>query len=273
MPRAMLNSVELEYEVDGQGPTIVLIGGSGMPAVAWRFLALPTLTDAGYQVVTFASRGVAPSQALPPPYSIAEMAADTAALIEHLGAEPVRVVGLSLGGFIAEELVRQRPELVRSVILVASAGRATAYVRARFRAERELFSTCTVPYSYDVARALGDILRPDTLQDDDAAVERWASMLAHQREIWTHPDGRLGQYHAIWAWLLDEDPFTRWLAVRAPCLVIAFEHDLLFPPSVGREAAEAMPRGQFVEIPDATHNGAFEKPDEVNRLVLDFFAR
>jgi len=161
MPRTLPNGVELDYAVEGEGPRMVLIGGSGMPAVALRCFQLPALIDAGYQVVTFASRGLSPSQAPPPPYSIADMAADTAALIQHLGGEPVRVVGLSLGGFIAEELARRRPELVRSVVLVASAGRATAYVRTRFRAERELFASCAVPHSYDVARSRGDVLRPE----------------------------------------------------------------------------------------------------------------
>lgn len=273
MARALLNGVELEYEIEGQGPRIILIGGSGMPAVAWRFFQLPALTAAGYEVVTFASRGVSPSQASPPPYSIAQMTDDTAALIEHLGEEQVRVVGLSLGGFIAEELARRRPELVRSAVLVASAGRTTAYTRARFLAERELFGACTVPHSYDVARSLGDVLHPEILQDDDATVEKWASMLTSQGEAWTHPDGRLGQYHAIWAWLLDEDPSARWPAVQAPCRVIAFEHDLLFPPRVGREAAESMPSGEFTEVPDATHGGPFEKADVMARLILDFFAR
>lgn len=59
---------------------------------------LATLIAGGYQVVTLGGRGVSRSQAPPPPYSVAEMAADTAELVEHLGAEPVRAVGLSLGG-------------------------------------------------------------------------------------------------------------------------------------------------------------------------------
>lgn len=62
-------------------------------------------------------------------------------------------------------------------------------------------------------------------------------------EVWTHPDGRLGQYHAIWAWLLDEDPLTRWPAVCAPCLVIAFEHDLLFPQGSGARRPRRCPAG------------------------------
>lgn len=272
MPRATLNGVDLEYEVEGEGPAIVLIGGSGMPAGAWRFFQVAALIGAGYRVITFGSRGVAPSQAPPPPYSIAEMAADTAALIEYLGIKPARVVGLSLGGFIAEALMHKRPDLVSSAILVASAGRTTAYARVRFEAERELFRACEVPYSYDMARSLGDILRPEVLQNDDVTVERWASLLAGQREAWAGPDGRLGQYQAIWAWLLDEDPGARWPFVRVPVLVVAFEHDLSFPPRTGREAAEAMPHGEFLEVRDATHNGAFEKPHEFNRMVLEFFA-
>jgi len=126
--------------------------------------------------VTFASRGVAPSEAPPPPYRIADMAADTAALIEHLAIAPCFVVGVSLGGFVAEELSRTRPELVRGCVLIASAGAPTAYVRAKFAAERELFRACPVPHSHDVVDMLATTLRFDALQDDDGAVSRWLAM-------------------------------------------------------------------------------------------------
>jgi pimeloyl-ACP methyl ester carboxylesterase len=58
-----------------------------------------------------------------------------------------------------------------------------------------------------------------------------------------------------------------------PCLVMAFEHDLYFPPRVGREAAQAMPHGEFVEIAAAAHAGWFERAEAVNAAILGFFAR
>lgn len=264
--------MELAYEVVGAGEPVVLIGGSGMPAIGWWSQG-PTLEAAGYQVVTFASRGIAPSQATPAPYTIAGMAADTASLIEHLDLEACRVVGLSLGGFIAEELSRSRPDLVRAAVLIASAGRPTAFVKAKFDAERELFARCEVPPSHDAVDTLAHVLPFAALQNDDAAVEQWIAMLAHQHDAWAAPDGRLGQHQAAWAWMLDEDRAGRWGAVSCPCLVVAFEHDLYFSPRVGREAAEAMPQGQFAEIAGATHGGLFERSEEISGLLTSFLGR
>lgn len=273
MMHARLNGIDLAYDVVGAGEPVVLIGGTGMPAAGWQFSQGPALIAAGYRVVTFASRGVAPSQAPPAPYRVSDMAADTAALIEHLEVGPCHVLGVSLGGFVAEEVARSRPDLVRDCVLIASAGRATAYVRAKFDAARELFAAGRVPDSHDVVDTLGLILPFDVLQNDDSSVENWRARLAQQSAVWTHPDGRLGQFHAEWSWMLDDDRGAGWAGVTLPCLVVAFENDLYFPPRIGREAAEAMPHGHFVEILGATHAGNFEKSDDVNRELIDFLAR
>lgn len=95
-----MNGVELAYEVSGRGVPVLLIGGTGMPAVGWQFSQSPALVAAGDQVVTFASRGVAPSEAPPPPYRVADLAADTAALIEHLAIAPCFVVGVCVAGWL-----------------------------------------------------------------------------------------------------------------------------------------------------------------------------
>ena len=269
--KAKVNGIELGYEVAGAGDPIVLIGGSGMPAAAWQFSQAPALLAAGYQVVTFASRGVAPSQAPSPPYTIAAMAADPAGLIEHLGLGPCRLVGVSLGGFVAEELCRARPDLVRAAALISCAGRPTAFVRAKFAAERELFAAGAVPYSHDLVDTLVHVLPHAALRDDDAVVERWIAMLGHQPGFWTSPDGRIGQHAAAWSWMLDEDRPTGWPLVTAPCLVVAFEHDLYFPPRISREAAGAMVDASFAEVSGAAHGGLFEKSPAINDLLTTFF--
>jgi pimeloyl-ACP methyl ester carboxylesterase len=94
-----LSSVgQLSYEVSGAGEPVVLVGGTGMPPVGWDAAGLrPALVEAGYQVLTFASRGVAPSAAPPPPYSVEDLSGDLAELLDHLGMSQCRVVGLSLG--------------------------------------------------------------------------------------------------------------------------------------------------------------------------------
>ncbi len=251
------------------GEAVLCIGGSGMPTYAWDIARVSRLLDAGYRVITFDSRGVGASDGPPGPYSIADMAADTAAHIEGLDVAPCRLLGVSLGGFIAEELAITRPELVRAAVLWASAGRATAFAKVKAQAERELFERVDPPTSYELAEALMIAVPAEVLRDDDETVQGWAELLAANWP-WSG-DGRQGQFAAAREWFLDEARPARWASIACPCLVVSHEHDLYFPPRVGREQAAAMPNSKFLEIPGLAHRQLIEAADTVMDAVLDFF--
>jgi pimeloyl-ACP methyl ester carboxylesterase len=171
--------------------------------------------------------------------------------------------GLSQGGFVAEHLCATRPELVQAAVLFASAGATTAYQRA-------LFADDAVPREFFVAENLANTLPAMVLRDDDEAVGRWVEMLSAQD--WATP-GQRGQYLACISWMLDVDRAARRPRMECPVLVLSCEHDLMFPPRTGREAAAAMPNASFVEITGHAHGGAIQAGDQVNPVVLDFFAR
>ncbi|MET9817307.1 MULTISPECIES: alpha/beta fold hydrolase [unclassified Streptomyces] len=97
-----------------------------MPAVAWELCGLRgTLADTGFDMVTYAARGVAPTDTPPAPYTVEALAADLAGLLEALELTATTVVGYSLGSFTAELLARTRPDLVRAAVLLAGAGPLT----------------------------------------------------------------------------------------------------------------------------------------------------
>ncbi|MFF0250750.1 alpha/beta fold hydrolase [Streptosporangium sandarakinum] len=101
-------------------------------------------------------------------------------------------------------------------------------------------------------------------------MQGWAELIA--AKTWDTPGDR-GQYLACIEWMLDVDHAARWPRITQPVLVLALEHDLLFPPWAGRAAAAAMPNAVFAEITGHAHGGAIEAGDQINPLVLDFFAR
>ncbi len=195
------------------------------------------------------------------------MVADTAALIEKLDVAPARIVAVSMGSFIAQELMLARPELVRSAVLMATRGRHDR-TRDFFRAaERELADSGVVlPSSYDAKVRLLESFSPKTL-NDDAVVRDWIDMftmwptkstpgLRAQTDIGPR-DNRLPAYRSI----------------TVPVLVIGFFDDVVLPPHLGREVADVLPNGRYLEIPDAGHLGFIEKPQVVqNAAALDFFA-
>ncbi|KOG89392.1 alpha/beta hydrolase, partial [Streptomyces varsoviensis] len=118
-----VNGIRINYEDHGSGEPVVMIMGTGGGGRAWRLHQVPALTAAGYRVITFDNRGIPPTDACPGGFTIDDMVADTAGLIEALGLGPARVVGTSLGGYIAQELALARPELVRQAVLMATRGR------------------------------------------------------------------------------------------------------------------------------------------------------
>src|SRR5690606_28279810 len=86
MPIASLNGIQLNYDVTGSGPLVLLVMGSGSPGRVWRSYQVPALVAAGFRVATMDNRGIAPSTESASGITMADLVGDTAALIEHLGA-------------------------------------------------------------------------------------------------------------------------------------------------------------------------------------------
>jgi pimeloyl-ACP methyl ester carboxylesterase len=269
MPDATVNGIRLAYEEHGEGEPVLLVCGLGQPALSWPVSILPGLVAAGYRVVTFDNRGMPPSETPPAPYTVAEMAADAAALIEHLDLAPCRVVGYSLGSWIAEVLAADRPELVRTAVCVAGLNLSTEWEKVECEYGRDLAALdVPLPRSQGLMELLVYLPR-STVQDNDAV--RGFVELFGDDPPWGNP-GRLGQWEAAVAWTRQENHAERWSRISVPCLALAFEHDIDSPPRRAERAIAQVPGGRFVEIPDATHLGPFEHPDTVATTITQFFA-
>jgi pimeloyl-ACP methyl ester carboxylesterase len=264
------NGATLSYEVTGEGDPLLLVAGCGQPAVAWHLSLVPALVGAGYRVATFDNRGVAPSSSPPAPYSVDEMAADAVALLDHLEwTDPVHIAGHSMGGWIAETLVLDRPERVRAAAFMGSANAPTAWELAITTVERDLaeldYDLPPLFYATETLR----YLPTSDIQDSDV-VRTWLSFIG-DLPVWPNP-GRLGQYEAALAWSSDPRRTTRWPEVRVPCLVLAFEHDVDSPPRYARQAAGAIPGCAYREVEGAGHLGIVTHAEEVARHLIEFFA-
>jgi thioesterase CepJ len=268
MADATVNGVRLAYDVHGEGDPLLLCCGLGEPALAWQFSILPALVDAGHRVVTFDNRGLDPSEAPPAPYSVADHAADAAALVEHLGLGPCRVAGHSLGAWTCELLAADRPDLVRAAALIAGCNPSTEWERVSARYGRDL-AALDVPLPAD--QGVMELLQylPRTALQDDEQVQGFVALFGG--EAWNNP-GRLGQWEAAVAWTHDTTKPERWARISVPTLVLAFEHDIDSPPARAREAAAQIRGATFVEIPGCTHLGPFEQPAAVASALVEFFA-
>ncbi len=263
MSYVSVNGIRLAYERAGNGKPVLMIMGQAAGGNVWSMHQVPALTAAGYEAITFDNRGMPPSDVPPGGYSMEDLVADTEGLIEALNIGPCRVVGTSLGAFVATELAVKRPDLVTCCVLMAFRSRADAFRRALHAGERARErEDVKLPPSYDAPISVLQLFSRATL-NDDATVSAWLDiyeMAAARREAASGQD-------AV-DLLADRRETLR--AVPVPCRVIAFSEDLMCPPHLCAEAAEAIPDCDYLEIGSCGHVGYLERPAEVNSAMIEF---
>ncbi len=262
-----LNGVTLAYEDAGRGDLVVMVMGTGSPGRVWKANQVPALLRAGYRVVTFDNRGIAPSSECTEGFTVDDMVADTAALIEHLGGGAAHVVGTSLGARVTQELALARPDLVRSASMLATYGRTTPLVAAIGAGERALYdSGIVLPEDYAAAVTAHLNLSPHTLADDRSARD-WLDIIRFSPQTVT-PGVRaqLGVHET------EVDRLEAYRSITRPALVVGFADDRTLPEFLAREVAQAIPGARYAVVEKAGHFGYLEQPADVNRLLLEFLA-
>jgi pimeloyl-ACP methyl ester carboxylesterase len=263
MPYVSTNGIRLAYERTGRGERVLLIMGQAAGGNVWSMYQVPALKSAGYEVITFDNRGVPPSDVPPGDYSLADLVADTAGLIEALDAGPCRLVGTSLGALVATELAVSRPDLVSCCVLMAVRARSDAVRHAVSAGERALArGGIQLPAAYEASVGVLQMFSPATL-NDDAAISGWL-------DIYEMSAARRAAASGQDAIDLTSDRRDALRAVPVPCRVIAFSDDLMCPPHLCAEVAEVIPDCDYVEIGSCGHLGYLERPDEVDSATIEF---
>lgn len=269
MPELLVDGTTLAYRQSGSGPDIVWLAAGDNPGDNWRRYQTPAFDDA-YRSTTYDARGVgATSSDTPPPWSIAEHAADLAHLIEAVCEPPVFLVGLSMGSLIAVQIAHDRPELVRAALVMGTCVRKTGFIREWEEAEiafrREggslppAFATAHYAMQYYPADALGDDATWERIKPFVSAdfADRNGEMLAAQ-----------------WQACLDYDSGDLLPRIATPIHAIAFSEDVQTPPQRVREVAGLAANGHYHQLDGLGHGSAFgHRPDDVNacvRQIIEF---
>ncbi|MBS9373922.1 alpha/beta fold hydrolase [Rhodococcus sp. B50] len=265
MPIATVNGIPLNYQVKGTGDLVVLIMGTGSPGRVWDLHQVPALVKAGYRVATFDNRGIAPSGESLGGMTIDDLVKDTAGLIELLGG-PAHVIGTSMGARVAQELALARPDLVRKAAFLAGHARMDQFQLTLTEGERQLYdSGVELPPKYQAAVTAVMNLSPASLADEHTARD-WL-------DVFEFSGGKVSA--GVRAQLGMDREFDRRAAYRditVPCLAVGFADDRMIPAYLSREVADAVPGARYEEIPDAGHYGYLERPEAVNKILVDFLA-
>ncbi|MGB2922495.1 MAG: alpha/beta hydrolase [Mycobacterium sp.] len=257
--------MNLAYDDRGSGEPVLFIAGRGGAGRTWHLHQVPVFTRAGYRCVTFDNRGIGATENAEG-FTTETMVGDVADLIEKLDLGPARIVGVSMGSYIAQELMVARPELVRSAVLMATRGRHDRSRDFFWKGELALAeSGVALPVEFEAKVRLLESFSPKTL-NDDSAVRDWIDMFT----MWPQKPTPGMRTHLRIA--PQDSRLAAYQNVTTPALVIGFADDVVLPSHLGREVANALPNGRFMEIPGTGHLGFIEKPEVVNTAILNFFA-
>lgn len=258
------NGQKLYFEVHGEGPPLVLVMGIGYDATLWTLAQVPALSRM-FQVVIFDNRDAGRSSNATGPYAIADMADDVAGLLDALDIKRAHVLGLSMGGMIAQEFaLRHEGRLLRLVL----SGCGAAPARVAFDPIRTWNWVKATDKTGEVfACQQFTWLFSSTFLRNKEAVQQTLNLLTSN----PHPVGPEAYNRQAQAYL-RYDALDRLADLRSPTLVIVGEQDLLTPPWICREVADRIPRSQLEVIKGdgSSHVVAIERPDEFNQLVTRF---
>lgn len=264
MPKVRVGDLEMYYVEAGAGEPLVLIMGFAGDHLAWGF-QIPAFAE-GYRVIAFDNRGVGQTEAPDIPSTIPMMAEDTVGLMAALGVPRAHLLGVSMGGMIAQELALRHPARVRSLQLHGTFARPDGFTRARLAAWREVREKL----SREAALRLTflSLFAPATYNERPEFVE----MLLQNGLANPYPQTLVGwnrQREAIEA----HDTLDRLGKIAHPTLVTVGEEDTLAPPRFARELAARIPGAELITVPGVGHVHFWERPDLFNRLCLDFLTK
>ncbi len=263
MPIARVNDIELNYRLEGDGEeTIVLVNGLADDLLTWES-QMQDFLAAGYRVLRFDNRGVGASSKPAGPYSSRMLADDAKALADSLGITGFHLMGVSMGGMIAQEYAIAYPSDLRSVTLGCTYAAPGPFCSRMFAMWAELAPVMGVPF----------VMRDVALWAFTVGFfEQRGAELAEFETAMRYMDQPVHAYLAQLAVIQEHDTTGRLDQVTAPALVLAGEEDILIPVALSRRMHAGIPGSEWAATKGG-HACLWEYPAEFNQVFLEFVQR
>ncbi|MEA2386628.1 MAG: 3-oxoadipate enol-lactonase [Thermoleophilaceae bacterium] len=248
----------LYYEEAGEGEPLLMVMGLGTDHFGWM-LQVPEFSK-HYRVITFDNRDVGQSKQADGPYEVADMARDALALADHLELESFHLLGMSMGGAIAQEMALLAPDRLRTLTLVVTFGGSGNWGVERARLWSEIRGLIDRDTHLDWLLLFG---MSEEFYD---APER----VAYSKQLMRanpHPQST-GAFQRQVEASGRHEARDRLGTISARTHVIGAEHDTLVPVWKSKEIADLIPGADYSVMPGAPHALNMERAEEFNELVL-----
>ena len=260
MPTANVNGINVNYQLEGDGPeTIVLVNGLADAVESWDF-QVPALLEAGLRVLRFDNRGIGATDAPAGPYTSRMLADDAKALVDELGITDFHLMGVSMGGMICQEYALAYGSDLRTLTLACTYAAPGPFCSRMFSMWADLAPALGVPFVMrDVS--LWAFTVPFFSERPDDAKEFEEAMAGLDMSV----EAYLSQLNVI----QTHDSTDRLAGIHVPTLVLVGVEDILIPVSLSRTLHEAVPSSEWATVPGG-HACLWENPDEFNTTLVDF---
>ncbi len=263
MPFAKVNGIRVYYEEHGTGHPVLFIQGLGYPSGMW-FRQVPVMARR-FRVVVFDNRGVGRSDKPDEEYTVRLMASDAAELLRSLDIDKAHVVGVSLGGYIAQELALNHPERVDRLALMATSCGGPRLMELTKPLWDEIAKLAGLPPEEIIRKGMAFAVTEKFYREHPELIERSVAL-------------RMENLQPLFAFTRQSNAamsfngHDRAHLIGHPTLILAGAQDQVMPLVLTEELARKIPQAQFKVFPDAAHLLFLEKAEAVNRTLLDFLS-
>jgi 3-oxoadipate enol-lactonase len=259
MTQAAVDGTSLYYERRGTGEPVLLIQGMSGTHLAWGDAFLAGLDD-GLEVVAYDHRGVGTSAPQDQPFTIAELADDAAGLLDELGWERAHVLGISMGGMVAQELALRHPHRIRTLTLGCTYPGGAGSQLADPALIQEL-AGALLSGDRELALRTGFAANLSAVHVADEA--HWAPFEAMATALPVAVPVIMLQMQAI----MNHDASARLRSIEAPTLVVHGTEDRMLPIVNGEIIARLIPHARLELLEGVGHMFWWEQPERSAALV------
>jgi pimeloyl-ACP methyl ester carboxylesterase len=266
------DGASIYYEVHGSGAEAVLLI-MGLGAVSFLWEGQIAAMGGRYQVIVMDNRGIGRSDKPPGHYTTALMAQDAISVLDACNIQRAHVIGISMGGMIAQELALNHPDRVGALVLAATYARSPAGIDqavseavARLPGQRRIEPA---PGQVDALSVVLGLMQLAFSQDFLVREQaRLTQIMMRAAAFGFHPPAFVGQMQAT----ATHDTTDRLPALRRPTLVLTGDADRLIPPRCSHDLASLIPQARLCIIEGGSHTLNIEHETHFNEAVLGFLA-